>query len=76
MPSLLLEGIWNFEQDNRLLTIDDLVTDDGLRGRAEAGVTLLASSGVSVGAAVTYDGIGSDDFHAIGGRFRAKVPLN
>lgn len=76
VPSLLLEGIWNFDQSNGELTLDDLVTNDGLRGRTELGVMLIASSGASLGAAVTYDGIGSDDFHAFGGRLRAKVPLN
>jgi hypothetical protein len=75
-PSLLLEGIWNFHQDIGAISIDDLVTTDEPRGRAEAGVMLYALDGMSLGASVSYDGIGSSDYEAIGGRVRARMPLN
>jgi len=75
-PSLLLEGIWNFHQELGLISVDDLVTTDDPRGRAEAGVTLYTGEGLSLGASVTYDGIGSSDYEAIGGRARVRMPLN
>ncbi len=75
-PSLLLEGIWNFHQDAGEINIDDLVTADALRARAEAGVTFYSFDGIAFGASVSYDGIGSSDYNAIGGRARLRVPLD
>ena len=75
-PSLLVEGIWNFHQDAGQLSVDDLVTADALRARAEAGVTFYTRDGTSLGASVSYDGIGSSDYSAVGGRARVRVPLN
>ncbi len=75
-PSLLLEGIWNFYQDAGEINIDDLVTGDEVRARAEAGVTFYAFDGIALGASVSYDGIGSSDYDAIGGRARLRVPFN
>lgn len=75
-PSLTLEGIWNFEQNNTGLGFDDLVDTNSVRGRVEAGTTFQDARGVSLGLAATYDGIGTRDFTAIGGRARVNVPLN
>jgi len=74
-PTFLLEGIWNFEQSVTSPQVDDLVAGPDLRGRAELGVTLYTAAGASLGASVSYDGIGSD-LHAIGGRARVRVPFN
>jgi outer membrane autotransporter protein len=75
-PSLLLEGIWNFHQDAGLISIDDLVTGEDVRARAEAGVMLYTFDGIALGASVSYDGIGSGDYEAIGGRARVRMPFN
>jgi hypothetical protein len=75
-PSLLLEGIWNFTQDAGVGAIDDLAFGEDLRARVEAGVMIYLRGGLSVGATVSYDGIASGDFHAIGGKVRARMPLN
>ncbi len=75
-PSVLLEGIWNFHQDAGDISVDDLVTTDKLRARTEAGVMFFAQGGIAYGASVSYDGIGSSDYEAIGGRARVKVPLD
>lgn len=74
-PSFLLEGIWNFEQSVTSPQVDDLVAGPDLRGRAELGLTFYGASGTSIGASISYDGIGSD-LHAIGGRARVRVPFN
>lgn len=74
-PTFLLEGIWNFEQSVTSPQVDDLVAGPDLRGRAELGVTLYTAAGASLGASVSYDGIGSD-LHAIGGRARVRMPFN
>jgi outer membrane autotransporter protein len=75
-PNLLVEGIWNFLRDGGVLNLDDLAGGDKLRGRAEAGVTLRTPRGASFGASVSYDGIGSTDHQAVGGKLRVQVPLN
>jgi outer membrane autotransporter protein len=75
-PNVLLEGIWNFHQDAGDINIDDLITTKDVRGRAEAGVTIYAWDGIALGASVSYDGIGSSDYEAIGGRARVRVPFN
>jgi uncharacterized protein with beta-barrel porin domain len=75
-PSVLLEGIWNFHQHAGDISVDDLVTTDKLRARTEAGVMFYAQGGMAYGASVSYDGIGSSDYEAIGGRARVKVPLD
>jgi outer membrane autotransporter protein len=74
-PSLLVEGIWNFDENLGTLKVDDLVSDEEVRARAEAGLTILSAGGMSLGAAFSYDGIGSD-FQAIGGKARVRVPIN
>jgi hypothetical protein len=74
-PSFLLEGIWNFDQSITSPQVDDLIAGPDLRGRAELGLAIVATTGVSFGASVSYDGIGSD-FAAIGGRARVRVPFN
>jgi hypothetical protein len=75
-PNLLLEGIWNFHQDAGLINIDDLVSSEEVRGRAEAGVMLYTLGGIALGASISYDGIGSSDYEAIGGRARVRMPFN
>jgi outer membrane autotransporter protein len=74
-PGVLVEGIWNFHQEAQII-LDDLVSGEEVRGRAEAGLTIVTFDGIAVGGSVVYDGIGSGDYHAIGGVARLKVPLN
>jgi hypothetical protein len=75
-PRLLVEGIWNFLRDGGSVDIDDLAFGEEVRARAEAGVSLRTAGGATIGAAVSYDGIGSGDFQAVGGRLRVQVPLD
>lgn len=75
-PSLTLEGIWNFDRDGSGQGFDDLVDTEAVRGRIEAGTTFQNSGGTSFGLAATYDGIGTSDFTALGGRARLTVPLD
>ena len=75
-PSVLLEGVWNFTQDAGVGAIDDLAFGEDLRGRVEAGVMIYLRGGLSVGAAVSYEGIGASDYQAIAGKARVRMPLN
>jgi outer membrane autotransporter protein len=74
--SLLLEGIWNFDQDTGSTKIDDLAVGPKVRARSEVGAMILAADGVSLGASLSYDGIGSGDYRSIGGKVRGRVPFN
>ena len=75
-PRVLIEGIWNFAQSGEDIFIDDLVTSDEIRARAEVGLVVRTREGLAASASVDYDGIGSDDYSAIGGRLRFMVPIN
>jgi outer membrane autotransporter protein len=75
-PRLLVEGIWNFKRDSDVLLGDDQAFGDRLRGRAETGITLRSLSGLSVGAAVSYDGIGGGSYQALGAKARVQLPFN
>ena len=75
-PSLLLEGVWNFMHDPGVVAIDDQAFGEDLRGRVETGLMVYMRGGVGFGAAVSYDGIGASDYHAIAGKARLRVPLN
>lgn len=51
------------------------LTTDGLHARIEAGLSYQSPWGVSVRAAGSYDGLGSDGYHAVQGQARLVVPL-
>lgn len=65
-----------FSKDFGGPNFDDLVSEPGVRGRVEAGMTIVEAGGMSISASATYDGIGDSDYQAVGGRARVKVPLN
>jgi len=74
-PSFSLEGIWNFSQGQTPFVLDPLGATDDFRGKLELAVKWLDISGVEVGVAASYDGIGSETFHAWGAKARVRVPL-
>jgi hypothetical protein len=63
-------------QDAGVVAIDDLAFGEDVRARIEAGVMIYIRGGLSVGAAVSYDGIGASDYQAIAGKARVRMPLN
>jgi hypothetical protein len=71
----MIEGIWNFEQSNGSLFVDDLVLGDVLRGRAELGARAIGTSGLAFGGNCIYDGIGGN-YHSIGGKLQLKIPID
>ena len=72
----MIEGIWNFAQSGDDIFIDDLVTSDEMRARAEVGLVVRSRDGLAAAASVDYDGIGSDGYSAIGGKLRLMVPID
>ncbi|HUV64678.1 MAG TPA: autotransporter outer membrane beta-barrel domain-containing protein [Sedimentisphaerales bacterium] len=73
-PTVSLEGLWNFEDDE--FSVDGVPVDfDQGRAKLEGGVIVTTPSGWSFRGAGIYDGIGANDFDAYGGQFWVNVPL-
>ncbi|WP_457935416.1 HYR domain-containing protein [Mesorhizobium sp. 10J20-29] len=68
-----LEGIWNFANENSAATGSPNylgLAETGLRARAEVGLSAQIVDGFSFSSSAFYDGIGSNDFSAWGGKVR------
>jgi uncharacterized repeat protein (TIGR01451 family) len=75
-PHMALQGLWDFEKPDTLTLGNEVVGPDDFRGKLEAGVMFMMPEGASVRATGSYDGIGSDDFHAYGGQMWVNLPLH
>jgi outer membrane autotransporter protein len=75
-PHMALQGLWDFEKPDTLTLGSEVVGPDDFRGKFEAGVMFMMPEGASVRATGSYDGIGSDDFHAYGGQMWVNLPLH
>jgi len=77
-PEFGIMGIWDFDKAE----IVDLETgrptgsNDDVRARIEAGITVALPSGMSLQGEGFYDGIGASNSEAYGGRMRLNLPLN
>ena len=75
-PHVAFTGMWDFDKDSTS-TIGGLTTGaDDFRVKVEGGLIVQATNGVSGRAALSYDGIGSDNFSAWGGQLWLSVPWN
>ena len=74
-PHIGLTGIWNFNSDDLVIN-GVLVTPSRTRAKLEGGVILRSPGGPSIRAAVSYDGIGDNDFSALTGKVWLNVPFN
>ncbi len=75
-PHGKLEGIWHFAGRQTLTMNSIALEQDAFRGKASAGLIVTRPSGINLRGVVTYDGLGSDDFDAIGGEVWLNIPLN
>ena len=76
-PFLGLKGVWDFDKTKSVNLADGTPSgSDDFRGWVEGGVTFRSLRGVSVRASVSYDGIGSDSFHAVREQVTISIPLN
>ena len=74
-PTVSLEGLWNFDQNEFLVDGVRVEFDEG-RAKLEGGLIVMTPNGWSFRGAGIYDGIGAGDFDAYGGQFWVNVPLN
>lgn len=75
-PHLAIEGIWNFDTDDVILSNGENIGDDDFRGRVTGGVIVKMKNGTSLRLTGNYDGIGDDDLESYGGQLWFSVPLN
>ncbi len=75
-PRIGFQAIWNFAGSDRVADFGGTLSGpEDLRGRVELGLTAKSSSGLNLDISGSYDGIGSDTFHAIGGKATIRIPL-
>jgi len=74
-PTFAFEGIWTFHQENTATAVSSQpgLAEEGVRAKAEVGGTLTNGNGLSISGSLSYDGIGSDDYEAWGGKLRVGV---
>ena len=76
IPRVGIKGVWNFAQDNGALVSGMEVGTSDFRGKAEAGLSVSDTSGISLDLSGSYDGLGDDDYRAISGRAALTILLN
>lgn len=74
-PFIGLKGVWDFAKAIDATVDGAPVGRDALRGRLELGATFKSSSGPSVRAQGSYDGIGDSGLKSWQGRATVVVPL-
>jgi hypothetical protein len=74
-PHVALLGMWDFDKDTAEAVDGVFATPDSFHVRTEGGLIIRTATGMSGRVAMSYDGIGSNDFHAWGGQLWLSVPL-
>ncbi len=76
-PRFGAELIWNFTASDKVADFGGTLSGpEELRGRIELGLRTQFTNGVGLDLSGSYDGIGSDSFHALGAKATVRVPLN
>lgn len=74
-PSAALTGIYTFGASSSVVGQALIFNNGDLRARLDFGLLFAASSGLSLGADLFYDGIGAKGYEAWGGKLGLRVPL-
>lgn len=76
-PKVGAAVIWNFDSSNRVANFGGtLAGPQEARGKVSGGMAARFVGGTIVDLEASYDGLGSDDFHAAAGQVTLRVPLN
>jgi outer membrane autotransporter protein len=76
-PYLKLDGVFDVaDEDNFSVTGTSTISNSELHASVGGGVSLLLNGGMSLELGMTYDGLGDNDYEAIGGRLAITIPLN
>ena len=76
IPRVGIKGVWNFAHDNGALVSGMEVGASDFRGKAEAGLSVSDTSGISLDLSGSYDGLGDNDYSAISGRAMLTILTN
>lgn len=75
-PSLGIAGVWNFGVTGDADPSGFALGNSDLRARIDGGITTTNTMGWRFTASAYYDGLGIDDYEALGGKVRLTIPLN
>jgi outer membrane autotransporter protein len=76
-PKIGAAVIWNFESNGTAAGFGGtLAGPEETRGKVNAGVATRFVGGAIVDIEASYDGLGSEEYHAAAGRVTVRVPLN
>ncbi len=76
-PRASFEALWNFGASDHWSDFGGtLAGPAGVRGKVGLGLKAQLDSGIALDISGSYDGIGSSNFSAVGGRISASVPLD
>ncbi|WP_156892501.1 autotransporter outer membrane beta-barrel domain-containing protein [Salaquimonas pukyongi] len=74
-PAFSIAGVWNFDAANNNASQANTLGDNGMRARVDAGFSFTNTLGWTLAANGYYDGLGIDDYEAMGGNVRLSIPL-
>jgi len=74
-PTFGIAGVWNFDVANNAASQANTLGDNDLRARVDAGFSFTNTLGWTLAASGYYDGIGLDDYEAMGGKVRLTIPV-
>jgi hypothetical protein len=76
-PRVGMQGIWNFKSSGNAANFGGtLAGPEELRGKVDIGLKTQFTNGIGIDVSGSYDGIGSNSFHATGGKVTVRVPFN
>ncbi len=75
-PHVALKGVWDFHRPDANAAGTSIVSGDALHARVQAGIMGRDTSGWSFRTVFTYDGLGSKNFHDMGGQLWLNIPLH
>jgi hypothetical protein len=77
VPSIGIDGVWNFGIQDANTSSGVLTGSDEVRARLNGGLTIGSSRrGIALTASGYYDGLGAESYEAFGGSARISVPLH
>ena len=76
-PRLGVQVIWNFASTNKAASFGGtLAGPEEVRGQVEIGLRAQSKDGFGLDISGSYDGIGSSEYRALGGKATVRIPLN
>lgn len=74
-PSMAISGVWNFGLRDNETSQGYVLGDEEIRARIDFGIDLRDPQGRSLALSGYYDGLGVEDYEAMGGEIRLSIPF-